>query len=57
MNLTEPQGIIKKMSASCFKSRVARNEMEGGSTGIDIKYQTNLTEPQGIIKKWRGERL
>ena len=57
MNLTEPQGIIKKMSASCFKSRVARNEMEGGSTGIDIKYQTNLTEPQGITKKWRGERL
>ena len=38
------------MSSSCCKSHAARNEMEGGSTGIDIKYQANLTEPQGKIK-------
>ncbi len=38
------------MSSSGFEDRVARNEMEGGFTGIGIKFQTNLTEPQGKLK-------
>ena len=41
---------IREMSSNRFQARVARNEMEGGSTGVDIKYQIHLTEPQGKLK-------
>jgi len=34
---------------------VARNEVECGYTGRQLKFSTYLTEPQGIIKKPQGK--
>ena len=33
-----------------FKERIARNEMEGGYTERNVKFETDLTEPQVTLK-------